>query len=313
MMARPNVIGSTMRMVVAISIVMLLSPVALLAAHVQPQSGLAPGDYARELRFGDRTRTYTVHVPARVDSSAGLPVVVMLHGGGGNAQVSERVTGFSDLADEEGFLVVYPNGTGRSDRRLTWNAAACCAYAHDQNVDDVGFIDAMLDAIAAEFSPDMSRVYLTGHSNGSMMTYRLGCELAERFAAIAPVAGALNDAVCEPAKPLPVLILHGENDENVPFAGGASSGSGFPGEDERIDRSVEYAVETWVGLDSCTQPGQMTTTDSAVITTHSDCASGVEVQMQMLVGWGHAWPSPNANPPAAVDASQLIWEFVSRF
>lgn len=277
------------------------------------QTGLPAGNFDRSLEVGGRSRTYHVHVPAGADSSAGLPVLVMLHGGGGNGKHAERVTGFSQLADEAGFIAVYPDGTGRMERRLTWNAANCCAYAHEVNVDDVGFIDAMLDALSTEFAPDMSRVYLTGHSNGGMMTYRLGCQLAGRFAAIAPVAGALNEEVCEPSRPVPMLIIHGEEDQNVPFAGGQSSGVGASGEDSRIDQPVSHAFETWVAIDGCAEPVTTTSSEATEVTTYAHCDVGTVVRLVVVLGWGHPWPGPQADPPSTVDASQLVWEFVSSF
>lgn len=277
------------------------------------ESAPGPGDYEEQLEIDGRMRTFDVHVPAGVDSSQGLPVLIALHGGGGNAAYMERKSGFSDLADEETFIVVYPNGTGLLENRLTWNVGNCCGYAHRNDVDDVGFIAAVLDVMGSEYGADMHRVYLTGHSNGGMMTYRLACQMADRFAAVAPVAGALNEATCTPSRPLPVLILHGEDDLNVPFHGGTSQGVGAAGEDERIDQPVSYAVETWTAIDGCNDPAEISTTESVITTTYGDCIDGTTVEMQELLGWGHAWPSPTADPPAAIDASRVIWAFFERF
>lgn len=209
------------------------------------------GDFVRSIEIGGRERTFLVHVPNAKTPSAGMPVLIFLHGGGGNGRIVEQTSGFSELADREGFIAVYPDGTGRLPNRFTWDAANCCGYAYDQHIDDVGFISAMIDSLIAAFDVDPARVYVTGHSNGAMMTYRLGCELAGKIAAIAPDAGALNTESCSPSHPLPVLIVHGEADQNVPVAGGQSPGVGVPGHDDRIDQPLSFAVDTWVDIDNC--------------------------------------------------------------
>ncbi|GAA0275545.1 alpha/beta hydrolase family esterase [Cryptosporangium japonicum] len=248
--------------------------------------------------LGDRT--YRVH-------GTGDTVVIVLHGGGGNgAQVAEQ-TGFDALADREGFRAVYPDGSGRSNL-LTWNAGTCCAYARDQGVDDVGFIRALIDEL------DADRVFVTGFSNGAMLTYRLGCELADRITAIAPVSGALDVPSCTPSRPLPVYVIHGDADEVVPYAGGVSTRR--PANEERAGSHppVSFAVKTWVGVDRCS--GTPTRTVSGVVTSerYDSCAPGVQVWLDTIAGGEHAWPGGaagrrGADQPADFDASAAIWGF----
>src|SRR5579863_10672676 len=119
---------------------------------------LSPGDHLRPLEFDGRTRTYLVHVPAKYDPSRPTPVVLAVHGGGTNAKTMVRFCGMNETADREGFLVVYPNGTGRNPNLLTWNAGNCCAYAMRENVDDVGFVRALLNELPRAANVDSKRV-----------------------------------------------------------------------------------------------------------------------------------------------------------
>ncbi|HUJ70694.1 MAG TPA: PHB depolymerase family esterase, partial [Verrucomicrobiae bacterium] len=182
---------------------------------------LKPGNHELSLKTGGRDRVYSLHLPPAYDGKHLLPLVIVLHGGGGNAEGAIRMTGFNQKADKEGFVVVYPNGSGRlKTRLLTWNSGNCCGYALDSGVDDVGFIRALIDELKKTRAVDPQRVYATGISNGGMMTYRLACELSDKIAAIAPVAGALNLENCQPTRPVSVIIFHGTADEHVLYNGG---------------------------------------------------------------------------------------------
>jgi polyhydroxybutyrate depolymerase len=133
-------------------------------------STLLAGTHAHTIRIGDTDRSYLVHVPPH-KAAAKRPLVVLLHGGGGGAQQAEAAYRMSEVADRNGFLVAYPNGSGalRDDILLTWNAGNCCAYALRHNVDDVAFIRAMVERIDRDYGVDRTRVFATGMSNGAMM------------------------------------------------------------------------------------------------------------------------------------------------
>src|SRR5262249_44867078 len=149
-------------------------------------------------------------------------LVIGLHGGGGDAESLIRSAGWNDKADQEGFIVAYPNGAGPDLLGKlfgTWNAGACCGFAKANNIDDVGFISAVIDDLESHFTIDSARIYATGHSNGALMAYRLACELTNRIAAIAANAG--QDAIsCVPPRAISVLDVHGVLDPRVPFEGG---------------------------------------------------------------------------------------------
>ncbi len=148
------------------------------------------GDSTRTLTYEGIQRSYILHIPPSYDGSQAMALVMDFHGGGGTAQNQRRVSGFDPLADEKGFVVAYPNGTGRlGDVFLTWNGGTCCGYASHQNVDDVGFVRALVRDVQAVVKIDAKRIYATGLSNGGIMSYRLACEASDLIAAIGPVSG----------------------------------------------------------------------------------------------------------------------------
>jgi len=143
---------------------------------------------------------------------------MVLHGAGGNAEYAQRMAGFTRKADSDGFIVAYPNGTGKLRRRqLTWNAGDCCGDAWEYGVDDVAFFPALTARLKAELKVDPLRVYAAGFDNGGMMAQRLACDLSDKVAAAASVAGALPPA-CRPAQPVSVMLIHGTADQWVPYA-----------------------------------------------------------------------------------------------
>ena len=208
---------------------------------------LKPGDHTRSLDVDKRTRSYIVHVPPGYDGKKPIPVVLAFHGGGSNAEQMVRFCGLNEKADKEGFLVVYPNGTGRLEKLLTFNGGNCCGYAMNQKVDDVAFTRALLDDLAKVAKVDPKRVYATGMSNGAIMAYRLASELSDRIAAIAPVAGPMGTETCNPKRPVPVIHFHGTDDQNAPFKGGKGknsiSGTNF--------YSVDHSIRAWVKANGC--------------------------------------------------------------
>jgi polyhydroxybutyrate depolymerase len=265
-----------------------------------------------QLEIDGRTRTYFVHTPPAYDGKTPLPMVIVLHGGGGNAENAEKMSRMSAKADQENFLAAYPNGTGFfEDHLLTWNTGNCCGYALKHRVDDVAFLRALIDKLERDYSVDPKRIYVTGMSNGGMMTYLAGCNLADKIAAIAPVAGA-QDFDCRPSQPVSVIAFHGTADENVPFNGGSGAKSiGGP----RVDRPVSYAINFWVKENSCPTAPQHTESGTLRTDLYSPCKSGTAVELNAIEGQGHAWPGGDRitrildQPDQTVSATNLIWTF----
>jgi polyhydroxybutyrate depolymerase len=270
----------------------------------------------RTLVVGGRQRTYLVHDFSR---GAPAPVVIVLHGGGGHAENAVHMTGMDRVAARERLIAVYPNGTAARERRtlLTWNAGHCCAAAMANAVDDVGFIGAIIDALVASGRADASRVYVTGMSNGGMMTHRLGRELSTRIAAIAPVVGAVFGDEPPPAAPVPAFIVVGADDAVVPGGGGSLQLRGILALRASADRAVAPAIDQatyWARANGCGEPTRTQGTASSVVEWRA-CTSGAPVVFHTVAGNGHAWPGGEpgragaAQPTRAFDASDEMWAF----
>lgn len=276
----------------------------------------ADSDGPQTLNFGGTTRTFVVRTPTLPSrSDARVPLVIVLHGGGGNADNAENMTGFTAKARKERFIVVYPDGSGRlEDKLLTWNAGHCCAYAMKNDVDDVGFINALLDELIRRYPVDAHRVYVTGMSNGAMMTHRLGIELSGRIAAIAPVVGTVFGDEAKPAHAVPALMINGMLDKNVPHEGGAPGGRGARGWDGTPTQPASAQVEFWAKANGCRAfPDKIENGKWARL--QSSCPDGSEVQLYLVKDNGHAWPGGQAGsrrgdaPGTAMNATDVIWEF----
>jgi polyhydroxybutyrate depolymerase len=270
------------------------------------------GQTTQTIESGGASRTFHLYRPQGLTDA--VPLVVMLHGGFGNGAQAERSYHWDGAADGGHFLVAYPDGLNRA-----WNAGTCCGEPQRDNVDDVGFITAMVGAIEQEIPIDRARVYVTGMSNGAMMALRLGCQ-TDTFAAIAPVAGTLLTD-CAAARPASVLQIHGTADDRVPYNGGpgkAFAGNGNP----RVDGpSAEAVNATWRSIDSCGSPTSITAGD--VTTETAGCADGRTVELISVAGAGHQWPGGEPSPlvervagiPApstALDATGTIWQFFTQ-
>jgi polyhydroxybutyrate depolymerase len=298
----------------AAALLMVLLVVLSVFAAV-PAGAASPGkDTLFPLRHGDRVRTYIVHLPPSYDPAKRWPVVLVLHGGGGNGQQMAEMTGFSRKADREGFIAVYPNGTGRwQNRFLTWNAGNCCAWAYENRIDDVGFIRALIERLKKDYAVDGKRVFATGISNGGMMSYRLACELSDRIAAIGPVAGAQN-VDCRPAQPVSVIILHGTADLHVLYNGGAPLRM-VDVRNPRVDRPVSAAVEFWVKRNRCADSPARERKGKVVVERYGNCDAGTAVTLYTLLYEGHTWPGGTKwavwadEPSREVSATDVIWEF----
>ena len=291
----------------------LLAALAAIAApgvHAQDA-----GDMLRTLKVGGTTRAYYVHLPLGAKPAQPAPLVVVFHGGGGNARNAERMSGMSAKADREHFIVAYPDGSGRLGHALlTWNTWTCCGYALDENVDDSAFVRAMVEAIEREYAIDRSRIYATGLSNGGMMTYRVACDLSDIFAAVAPVAGALDTDDCRPTSPVSVIAFHGTADHHVPYEGGAPTAN--VDRHHRVDKPVSFAVGFWTGRNGCA--GTPTREKRGhVIHESYPCPDGLGVELYAIEGQGHAWPGGEKGlrggnvdaPTREISATDLMWDF----
>lgn len=282
------------------------------------RSGSTPqppsNDSIRTITVDGIKRTYIVHIPsASLNSQQAMPLVLAFHGGGGNAENEIRVSNFSPLADEKGFIVAYPNGTGRQeDKLLTWNAGTCCGYAVTNQTDDVAFVRALIADLQTIANIDMKRIYATGFSNGAMLSYRLACDASDLFAAIAPVSGTQNYIRCQPQEPVSVIHFHGMEDENVPYNGGSGPKSVAGVEFVSVKDSIDF----WLNIDQCPLSPQTESFADFQHDTYVNCANETAVELYSIFAGKHSWPGSAApagpggdQPTPSLSATKLIWEF----
>jgi len=310
--------GQIIALFLAVSL-LILFPVACRETLPTPAR-----NYTDSIQSGGLERTYLVHVPPSSSTARPMPLLIVFHGGGGTGQgmVSLTFGGLNTLADNEEFIVVYPDGIEKQ-----WNDGreGDFTLAHREKIDDVGFISALIDHLSQKHKIDSKRIYATGISNGAMMSYRLACELSNRIAAVAPVCGAMPlDLVshCSPVRPISVLVISGTADRFVPWSGGS-----VIGERGRI-LSVPDSVKYWVTHNQCsttpvttmevdTDPQDGTRVRKEIYSQGKD---GTEVILYAIEGGGHTWPGGYQYLPEAtigktsrdIDANTIIWDFFKR-
>jgi polyhydroxybutyrate depolymerase len=284
-----------------------------------PPCNAQTGTTCESLAIGGVTRTYLLHVPSNFQKNSGA-LVIVLHGSGGSGLTIESLTGFSTLADQDGFAVAYPDGLLNSSIAQTdW------AYYFNDFNDDVGFLGQLITTLQARVGPDPKRVFITGHSAGGFMSHRLGVELSDVVAGIGVVEGAISSNGNPPPVPVPpaagpvsVLILHGDQDQTVFYCG------------SRTDVSQEDTFNYWSGPsgDSCsTVDSQVALCDSqGNISAISEkdatsCGGNTEVKFYKLIGGTHAWSTSPMNDPnhtpynpafdssTGITTSEILWNF----
>ncbi len=297
---------------IALSAASLLATLFFTADAAPRWRKQAPSLQTITLSHAGEDRSYELYRPSAITEASA--VVIMLHGGGGNGRNAAKMTGFNALADAEGFTVVYPNGTGRG-MFLTWNGGHCCQFAMRTDVDDVGFLSAVIDDLIADGIADRRRIYVTGMSNGAMMAHQLGREVPHKVAAIAPVVGAMFGDEAIGASPVPTLIITGAKDENVPAAGGYGV---LPAREQDPPNDAPYApAETafkyWMTTNACKQEARPQTTKTYKFRAGYVCKA--PVSWYHLSRSGHAWPGGEKGhrrgdaPMRDFDASAVMWDF----
>lgn len=277
---------------------------------------MSPGDHFRLMFHEWRIRSYRIHIPPSYDGSTELPLVLALHGGGGRSKSMESKTGFDEKADKEGFIAAYPNGVCGLFPLRTWNVGFCCGKALEKNVDDVGFIEKLIDSLQNRLNIDSAQIYVTGHSNGAMMAYRIAAELSDTIAAIAPVAGTIGGyenedsevwIIPEPSNPVSVIAVHGKLDENLPYDGGRGNNTGG----NRSYLSVGESIYFWVQHNECNSFPERSVSESEniVIDTYVGGQHMTEVSLVTIMNGEHWWPGSDKDPYHEISATDIIWDF----
>ena len=301
------------------------------AAVTDNKTSASAQNYTDSILVKGLQRSYLMHLPASYNKSHPWPLVIVLHGGGSEAKTMDPLTDFNELADKQGFVIVYPEaykhlitGPGMSQH---WNDGRGDPgiKAQAENIDDVAFISALIDHLVQDLNIDEKMVFATGISNGAFMSNRLGCELSEKIAAIAPVAGNIPQKTAStwsPSRATSVLIINGTEDPVVPFNGGDVS---FLSLKTGKVISVADTVKFWVGKNGCpaapetVQLPHLNPNDSTstIVERYTDCRDGTEVVLYKVNGGGHTWPGGQqymsekliGQTSRDFNATETIWQF----
>ncbi len=281
-----------------------------------------PNTTEHSLKHDGEDRKYIVHLPEGFSSDQSYPLVLALHGGHQSAEKAAKHFQWRDKADEEGFVVVFPDGLNDH-----WNDARGTTKSSEDNVDDVGFISDLIDELVLTSSVNSSKVFVTGGSNGGFMTYRLACELSEKITAVAPVIATMPvDQICNPSKVMPIHIIVGTEDVFVPFEGGEMErGAGG------FITSADSTFKRWGELNGCDQEivskdwtdqhDDGTTVSTLRFEGCHDSISEHTVLM-LIEGGGHEWMGASGlsvankgdgNKCLEIEATDVIWDFFSEF
>ena len=272
-------------------------------------------------------REYISYVPTNINKNNKVPLLLVLHGGGGTNQqiIKHTKYRFNQLADKDKFYVVYPQGLekgwndGRNDLKQ---------FASQNNIDDVGFIQALFDNFKNNYDIDEKRVFVTGISNGGFMSFRLGCELRDKIRAIAPITATIaEDALryCRGKSEVGLALFNGTDDPLVPYGGGYVK---VLGQKRGKITSTEYTVNHWLNMLSCRPlPNKHDLpdikNDGTTVTkfNYQQCDSGGEVALFRINGGGHTWPGSKEHKRSFkrivgstsqdIIACNEIWEFFS--
>ena len=289
------------------------------------------GHHSFTIRAGEMDRRYIVHIPPGYDGKVSVPIVIVLHGGGGTGKGAATETGWGAKADGAGFLAVFPDAMPPDPTRRShvsrnpqlWNDGSGRFYPGQKAPDDVGFLSAMIDELLDKFVIDERRIFVTGFSNGASMSFRIGSELSKRIAAIAPVAGALwmDPLVLE--HPVPMIYMTGTADPLNLIEGGVPKLATGKSDKVRAKHKppVRESVLKWVRALGCPETPRATSEANGVRTElYGPGRDGAEVSYITVEGLGHTWPGGKSLLPEflvgkrsdKIKATDAIWEFFQR-
>ena len=261
-----------------------------------------------ELIVAGERRTYLLYVPQNYDPATPTPLVISIHGYAEWPAHQAKTSRWNELADEVGFIVVYPSGTGFPRR---WTAFGARTTDEGATTGDIAFIEALIDRLAADYTIDPDRIYVNGLSNGGGMSFALACGLSDRIAAFGSVAGAhlLPWEACRPTRPVPAILFHGTADPIVPYAGGPSRAFDLP------FPNVPAWADELARRNGCSGPPRDLPAGGAVSgIAYQDCTA--DVTFYTIAGGGHSWPGGVPLPKAIVgtttqdiDATRVMWAF----
>ena len=263
---------------------------------------------AGEVLSSSETRSYLLYVPDSYDPQTPAPLVISIHGYAEWPAHQAHTSRWNELAEKEGFLVVYPSGTDFPKR---WRTTGLPSTSGTSEM-DVLFISDLINQLEANYNIDPDRIYANGLSNGGGMSYLIACQMSERIAAVGGVAGAYTYPVeqCSPSRPVPLIAFHGDADPVVPYLGGPSRSFDIP------FPSVPDWMDAWAERNQCTQKTSIPQVGEVFGVHYQDCSQNAEVIFYTIQGGGHTWPGGNPLPAwlvgttsQTVSATELMWDF----
>ena len=268
-----------------------------------PNTEISPGLFNQTLFHDGVNRQYVLYVPSSFDGTTAVPLMLNYHGYGGTATGQMEWADMRDLADEQNFILVYPQGT-LLEGDPHWNAALP-GGDNKSDADDLGFTAALIDLLNETYGIDTERVYACGYSNGAFFAYALACYRSDLVAAVGSVSGTMLEgtiALCDPAHPTAMINLHGTDDGVVPYNGGF----GY----ESIDDVMSYwaqanGIEGTPTMNSAASGGS--TIEHYAYPTGNN---GTSITHYKIIGGGHVWFNINYNGSGT---NELIWDFVSQY
>jgi len=284
-----------------------------------------PGEYEFTIELDGLQRQFIVYIPKKQYMDKAKPVVFNFHGGFGNGEQQCETSKMYNVSDKYGFIVVCPDGTpsngGRSisKKLLYWNDGQLNTPSQINEVNDVHFVEAMIDYLDSNFNINTNKIYSTGLSNGAIFSFRLACELSDKITAIAPVAGSICNMseTCNPSRSVPVIMFNGEEDTNVPYEGGL--GSGFA---DYVFPPVSTSINFWINKNNLSSvvrdTGKIGKSAKYEIYGNNDQA---QVILWTLEDGGHNWPGGNSilggmllgNINEDIFASEEMWKFFDKY
>jgi len=269
-----------------------------------PSSEINYGINEFDMVFDDIQREYIVYIPESYNHSVPTPILFVFHGLGGSNTATMNNTGFNEIADEENFIVVYPQGSLFLNLISHWNVGG---FTNGSNADDIGFIDYLIPSLSGTYNINLDRVYSTGMSNGGFMSFLLACQLSDKIAAVASVTGSMTTETleeCSPIREVPVLQIHGTNDAIVPYDGGQTFGP------------IEEVLDYWVVNNQCLPDpiindlGDVDNSNGITVQEiiYNGGFNGTKVKHYKVYGGTHTWFQNDD-----INSSELIWEFFSNY
>lgn len=274
------------------------------------------GNFTASLRTPDgRDRTYLVHIPPGYSPDNSYPLVIAFHGTGGQGANQEHLSKFSSLADQEGFVAVYPDGLYKE-----WNDGRGDSRPEAERIDDVTFISLLIDKLIANLAINPAYIYTSGMSNGASFSQRIACALSSKIAGASGVGSEMGQsfsAICNPNRAIPIVLFHGDSDPVSPYGGGkARKGAQVLGAEQS---ALFWAKKNGCNINPTTEQIPDLENDGTTVTRihYTGCRNNADVILYRINGGGHAWPGGMGYAPEFlagknthdINATELIWDF----